>query len=174
MAEIDITPDDWATAARRAEDAEVIGHRWPTEAATVLRSLDRSARLLPGGAVAVGVPGENGIEWANTATDPRPAKAASLRAAKEGKTADVAAQLEAAAVTVERCDPVQIVRSQGVVDPVAASDIAQRTGTTLDGVAKWRRRGRRGIPFPEPVGMVGGRPVWRWAAVARWVADTTR
>lgn len=55
--------------------------------------------------------------------------------------------------------------------PVGVVEVAERLGVGRKAVDKWRQRG---LGFPEPAWVVGGRPAWRWAEVERWAQDTGR
>lgn len=58
-------------------------------------------------------------------------------------------------------------------DLVGVSDIAERVGRSRQNVQQWvngeRRQGR--LPFPEPEGVAGRSPVWRWGDVNAWLAQ---
>lgn len=47
---------------------------------------------------------------------------------------------------------------------VGLVEVARRLGLTREWVRRLTNEGR----FPEPVGHLGGRKVWRWAHVRRW------
>lgn len=53
-------------------------------------------------------------------------------------------------------------------DPVGMQDIAERFGVPLVTAKKWRERGLKGVPFPQPDGIVSGGSWWNWARVERW------
>jgi predicted DNA-binding transcriptional regulator AlpA len=49
-------------------------------------------------------------------------------------------------------------------DLVGVTDIAERQGVAVNTAWRWSRRD----DFPEPIGAIGRRPVWRWRDVERW------
>lgn len=55
-------------------------------------------------------------------------------------------------------------------DPVGAVEIAERLAVRRATVDQWRQRGI----FPEPQGVVGGRPAWDWPVVEAWARETGR
>ncbi|QNP62637.1 helix-turn-helix transcriptional regulator [Streptomyces genisteinicus] len=61
------------------------------------------------------------------------------------------------------------------VDPdlVGVSDIAERAGRTRQNVQQWLSGERRQdkLPFPDPEGIAGRSPVWRWGDVNAWLAQ---
>ncbi len=54
------------------------------------------------------------------------------------------------------------------LDLVGRREIAARAGTTVFLVDAWRRRHPE---FPAPEWHVSGTPIWRWEAVAAWIAQ---
>jgi len=58
-------------------------------------------------------------------------------------------------------------------DLVGVSDIAERVDRTRQNVQQWvngeRRQDKR--PFPDPEGIAGRSPVWRWGDVNAWLAQ---
>lgn len=56
-------------------------------------------------------------------------------------------------------------------EPVGTVEIADRLGVSRKAVDAWRARG---LDFPEPRGLVGGRPAWHWPDVLRWATTTGR
>ena len=56
-------------------------------------------------------------------------------------------------------------------DPVGAVEIAARLGVKRGTVDAWRARG---LGFPEPRWLVGGRPAWNWDDVEAWHAARGR
>lgn len=56
-----------------------------------------------------------------------------------------------------------------MIDLVGRREIAQRAGTTPALVDSWRRRHPG---FPAPAWTVSGTPVWEWATIAAWLAQS--
>lgn len=58
-------------------------------------------------------------------------------------------------------------------DLVGVSDIAERAGRSRQNVQQWvngeRRQDKQ--PFPDPEGITGRSPVWRWGDVNAWLAQ---
>ncbi len=54
---------------------------------------------------------------------------------------------------------------------VDIATIAERLGYAVRTVHSWRRRN---IGFPEPAGVLAGRPYWDWKEVAQWAKETGR
>lgn len=50
------------------------------------------------------------------------------------------------------------------VEPVGIVEIAERLGYPRPTIDQWRARGI----FPEPKGLVGGRPAWDWPDIQAW------
>ncbi len=65
-----------------------------------------------------------------------------------------------------------LVPGEPLVDLAATSDIADRFEVQPGTVYTWRKKPRLG--FPEPLGLIGGRPVWRWDDVREWGIATRR
>jgi len=57
------------------------------------------------------------------------------------------------------------------VEPVGAVEIAERLWVTRSAVDAWRKRG---LGFPEPQWVDGGRPAWDWVDVEAWARRTGR
>ena len=53
------------------------------------------------------------------------------------------------------------------IDLVGRQEIAERAGTTPALVDAWRLRH---ADFPAPEWHVSGTPIWRWEAIAAWLA----
>jgi hypothetical protein len=53
-------------------------------------------------------------------------------------------------------------------DLVSVSEIASRSGRSINTIQSWRRRDRG---FPEPVVILAAGPIWDWETVARWMRD---
>lgn len=88
-------------------------------------------------------------------------EAANLSEAIESAMHDV----EAAGATITRIEP----------DPmVSASDIAERSGLSRQLVSLYAN-GSRGSDFPAPAACVTTpKPLWKWHAVAKWLADNNK
>jgi hypothetical protein len=56
------------------------------------------------------------------------------------------------------------------LDPVGATEIAERLSVALQTVGQWRLRG----VMPAPTWTVGGRPAWAWPIIEQWARDTGR
>lgn len=56
------------------------------------------------------------------------------------------------------------------VDAVDTHDIATRLGVKPETVHQWSWKGR----MPAPTWTFSGRPVWMWAVIETWAADTGR
>lgn len=58
-------------------------------------------------------------------------------------------------------------------DLVGVSDIAERVERSRQNVQQWVNGERRQdkLPFPDPEGMAGRSPVWRWGDVNAWLAQ---
>lgn len=58
-------------------------------------------------------------------------------------------------------------------DLVGVSDIAERAERSRQNVQQWVNGERRQdkLPFPDPEGMAGRSPVWRWGDVNAWLAQ---
>ena len=54
---------------------------------------------------------------------------------------------------------------------VDIATIAERLEVATRTVHSWRRRD---IGFPEPDGVLAGRPYWKWEEVAQWAKETDR
>ncbi|MFE5094069.1 helix-turn-helix transcriptional regulator [Streptomyces sp. NPDC056638] len=58
-------------------------------------------------------------------------------------------------------------------DLVGVTDIAERVGRSRQNIQQWvngeRRQDKR--PFPDPEGMAGRSPVWRWGDVNAWLTQ---
>ena len=54
---------------------------------------------------------------------------------------------------------------------VDIATIAERLEVAARTVHSWRRRN---IAFPEPAGVLAGRPYWKWEEVAQWAKETGR
>lgn len=62
-------------------------------------------------------------------------------------------------------------------DPVGLSEIAARLGVRPQTAVMWHYRSGRGelpVPMPPHRWTVSGRPVWRWADIEQWAAETGR
>jgi predicted DNA-binding transcriptional regulator AlpA len=55
-------------------------------------------------------------------------------------------------------------------DPVGIPEIAERLGVKRATVDQWKQRDL----LPEPKWIVGGRPAWDWADIAKWAQQSGR
>lgn len=54
---------------------------------------------------------------------------------------------------------------------VGTVEIARRLNVSRSAVDQWRARG---LGFPQPRWIVGGRPAWDWAEIEKWAKKTDR
>lgn len=59
-------------------------------------------------------------------------------------------------------------RMVAVDNIVGLAEIAERTGSTPHAVWNWTKRYDGDHPFPKPIAIASGRPVYDWAEVEEW------
>ena len=60
---------------------------------------------------------------------------------------------------------------EGAADLVSVTELASRSGRSVNTIQSWRRRHR---DFPVPVTRLAAGPVWEWPTVALWIGARAR